>query len=256
MLKQRLCFIKRTKNGGFDKNLNKQVKAMALYRCECGKIVECQIANVMNLHTTSCGCYRKAVFVNKKHGFSKHPLYSARLNMISRCYNPKDIGYANYGAIGVIVCDEWLKNVMSFIKWALDNGWVKGLQIDKDIIPKRLGVPATIYSPQMCSIVTPLENQNNRKDNMRVEYNGMVKTLSEWERFSGISQDVLWQRIKKYRWSVVDAFTKPVRIVKDYSKYEKIILESNLSTRKLCIQYGLTRKVVDGIRRDKQKCLQ
>jgi hypothetical protein len=56
--------------------------------------------------------------------------------------------------VGVTICQEWLDNPISFIEWALQNGWQKGLEIDKDL--KSMGLK--IYSPDTCSIITKLEN--------------------------------------------------------------------------------------------------
>ena len=52
-------------------------------------------------------------------------------NMKARCYNKKCPEYKDYGARGITVCDEWLKKSLPFIKWSLDNGYVKGLEIDR-----------------------------------------------------------------------------------------------------------------------------
>ena len=69
----------------------------------------------------------------------------------TRCYNPKDKYYKNYGGAGVRVCDEWLE-FENFYKWYMDNYYtVEGeyMAVDKDI----LGGDAKLYLPDTCIIV-------------------------------------------------------------------------------------------------------
>lgn len=39
--------------------------------------------------------------------------------MKARCYNPNAQDYHYYGAKGVRICDEWLKNTDNFVAWSL-----------------------------------------------------------------------------------------------------------------------------------------
>ena len=73
--------------------------------------------------------------------------------MISRCYNDKNQAYGSYGAKGVIVCDEWRNDYYLFEKWALSNGYVRGLELDKDIKGN-----SKLYSPQTCLWVSKRKN--------------------------------------------------------------------------------------------------
>ena len=82
------------------------------------------LLNLVNGHTTSCGCYRKelkraqlashratatraAAAAVTTHGLSKHPLRGTWKAMISRCENPRDPAFRNYGGRGIRVCDRW-----------------------------------------------------------------------------------------------------------------------------------------------------
>lgn len=60
----------------------------------------------------------------------RHPVYTAWQNMKARCYNPNNAKYPRYGGRGITVCDEWLDS-SQFAKWAFENGWRKGLTIDR-----------------------------------------------------------------------------------------------------------------------------
>jgi hypothetical protein len=142
---------------------------------------------------------------NIKHGLSFHPLYVVWSNIKARCYYKKAKSYSDYGQKGVTMCSEWKNNFKSFYDWCIENGWSKGLEIDKDI--KGTGL---LYSPEMCLIVTRKENVNNKSNKLQIEFNGETKNLSEWQDRTGIEQGILWDRIFRYKWSAEKALTEPI----------------------------------------------
>lgn len=75
--------------------------------------------------------------------------------MLSRCYNPNDTCFYKYGARGITVCDEWRASRQAFIDWAISQGYVIGLQIDRK--KNHLN-----YAPDNCRIVTRRQNMQNR----------------------------------------------------------------------------------------------
>lgn len=159
------------------------------------------------------------------HGFSAHPLYRVWENIYSRCYNPRNKKYPIYGGRGVKVCEEWLKDRSTFIKWAIANGWQKGLQVDKDIIAQKMGIPALLYSPEFCSIVTPGQNSEIKSNCRIIEVNGVSKTITQWGKLLGRDERIILRRIKR-GWSIERAATEPlisiltpvIRINKDGSE--------------------------------------
>lgn len=50
--------------------------------------------------------------------------------MMKRCYNENSIMYSSYGAKGITVCEEW-HDRDQFKKWAKENGWSKGLRLNR-----------------------------------------------------------------------------------------------------------------------------
>lgn len=78
--------------------------------------------------------------------------------MMSRCYDSGNAWYKQYGGRGVTVCDEWRGNPQAFIEWSLTNGWARGLQLDKDILCKELGLNLPVYGPETCQWVTKRVN--------------------------------------------------------------------------------------------------
>lgn len=131
--------------------------------CECGIIKIFWLTHLLGGKTKSCGCLLKTHPNKKTHGLTNHKLYSVWSDMKNRCYNKNFRQYKNYGGRGVRVCRKWKNNFMSFYNWAIQNGWRPGLQLDKDIIPLKLGTANNLYSPNTCCFVTQSENIKARK---------------------------------------------------------------------------------------------
>lgn len=85
------------------------------------------------------------------HGLRYHTLYGVWLNIKSRCLNPKNKKYHNYGGRGITICNEWINNPKAFIEWSLDNGWNRDLEIDR--INNKMG-----YSPENCRFIIHRDN--------------------------------------------------------------------------------------------------
>jgi hypothetical protein len=94
------------------------------------------------------------------------------------------------------MCEEWLNGPELFIKWALANGWGKGMQIDKDKKANEAKVAALLYSPEWCSVLTPKENQNQKSDNRKIEYNGETRNIMQWGEYLGVSKAKFWYRMR------------------------------------------------------------
>lgn len=197
----------------------------ALYRCECGNLKEINMRKVRELRTLSCGCLTYTCANRKGHKLSKHPLYKILKGIHARCYNKNNEAYSRYGGAGVTICDEWLNDRGAFVKWGLSNGWKRGLEIDKDIIPKRLGIPANIYSPQTCMFVTRKENCNARKSNVMLTYKGRTQNMVEWCAELNLPYSVISLRIRNLKWSAEKALSTPT--------YKGLIIEYKGISRNL-----------------------
>jgi hypothetical protein len=66
---------------------------------------------------------------NTTHGLSKNPIFSTWINMMSRCYNSKNIGYSYYGGRGITVCERW-HNSVNFIQ-DMYPLWSNGMTLDR-----------------------------------------------------------------------------------------------------------------------------
>ena len=165
----------------------------AMFSCICGKNFVSYISKIKRFETQSCGCLQKRVTseTNSRHRLKGHKLYGVWSAMKRRCNNKNTTQYKDYGGKGVVVCDEW-KEFMPFFRWAIENGWEEGLQLDKDT--KGGGM---IYSPSTCCFVTPKANSNKRATSRHIEYNGETKTVSEWADHFQISLKNLYQRLSR-----------------------------------------------------------
>lgn len=169
--------------------------------CECGNIKPHYLNNITNGKTVSCGCFQKkrASETFSTHGLTNHPLFYVWRSMIDRCYCETNTQYKSYGFIGVQVCDEWRNDFKAYYDWCLSNGWVHGLEVDKDIKYKEKYKTETgkLYSPEFCSIVTTKTNCRNRKSNVFITHNGMTLCVAEWAEKINIKPDVIYARIRK-----------------------------------------------------------
>lgn len=178
--------------------------------CDCGKITYPSAGSLLQGNTTSCGCKRieNANAANNArrtyageyiNGHTR--LYNIWHGMCQRCHDPNSTGYANYGAKGIIVCKEWRENPLIFQKWALENGYTDDLSID------RIDFNGN-YEPSNCRWVTREVQDNNKRTNVFLDYNGKHMTIAQWARELNISYSVIQHRIKA-GWTVEDALTKP-----------------------------------------------
>lgn len=173
-------------------------RRQAMFKCKCGNKFIAQIYKVKIGETKSCGCIqaKAARESNSTHGMTKHPLYGIWKGIKSRCYNVNNKAYKNYGGRGVVVCNEWRDDFMSFYFWAISSGYKKGFQIDKDVKGDGL-----LYSANTCTWVTPKVNSNNRRTNVYIQYNNESRTISQWADKVGIPMKILHQRISR-GWSI------------------------------------------------------
>ena len=109
--------------------------------------------------------------------------------MHQRCENPNSRGYKNYGARGIFVCDEW-SDFQTFYEWAQNNGYQRGLTLD------RIDVDGP-YAPWNCRWATSFQQGNNRRNTIRITYNGITKTISEWANETGIKRSIIYSKYKK-----------------------------------------------------------
>jgi hypothetical protein len=108
----------------------------------------------------SCKNCKDKVAAKKRvtHGYTKHPLYNIWADMKARCNDKNQRSYKWYK--DVKICSEWKNDAKAFIDWALENGWEKGLHLDKDIMCSYLCKKEKIYSPETCMFIKAKRNRS------------------------------------------------------------------------------------------------
>lgn len=182
---------------------NGKPRRQLICKCECGKDTITDYYNFIYGATMSCGCL--FLKVHTKYYPVIEEIYIVWYHMNRRCDDPKHISYINYGARGVTVCDEWKNDYQKFLDWALLHGWEKGLNIDKDIIPKQLGLVGMLYCPEYCCFVTTEENNNTKRNCVTYDYNGEKLNLAQIEKITGIGRSTIRYRMKKRGMTLIEA---------------------------------------------------
>lgn len=108
----------------------------------------------------------------KTHGLSRKcgRLYPLWKSIRYRCYSKNSKDYHRYGGRGIVMCDEWKNDFVSFHDWAIANGYKeektdKGLNI---LTIDRIDVNGN-YEPNNCRFVTNLVQARNKRDTMTDE---------------------------------------------------------------------------------------
>ena len=188
---------------------NKSGRFMWKCECDCGNVTTVRADGLTRGHTKSCGCLivvaakNRIKDLNKIHGKTNTRLFHIWQSMRSRCSNPSNKNYPRYGGRGIRVCDEWEKDFVAFYNWAMDNGYQEDLTLDREDNSGN-------YEPSNCKWATPIEQANNTRRNVYMEYNGEVHTMKEWSRIIGINYCTLQKRIK-LGWTIEKALTEPVK---------------------------------------------
>lgn len=137
-----------------------------------------------------------------KHGLKKHPLYVIWKGIRARCYRISASNYKYYGGRGIVMCEEWKNNFLPFYHWCMDNGWQKGLKIDREINDEG-------YSPTNCRIVTHQTNMRNTRVTKMIVRNGLNLSLIEWSEMYNINYRTVKTRINQLGWDIEKALTTP-----------------------------------------------
>ena len=198
----RLTVVERAENG-IRKDGSPFTRWMC--KCDCGKEKIVTGSNLRKGITKSCGCYAKEQTgkINRTHGLKKSKLYVRWRDMKLRCNNPNDSHYKDYGGRGITVCNEWLHDFKAFYDWSISNGFDENLSLD------RIDVNGN-YEPLNCRWITMKEQQNNRRNNHWITYNGETHTMMQWSEITGINFHTIKGRLKM-GWTIERAFTTPVK---------------------------------------------
>lgn len=131
----------------------------------------------------------------RSHGMTETKNYSVWSNMRRRCgFGPSHGVMAKtrkrYSGRGISVCERWQSSFPNFLE---DMGEKPhGLTLDR--IDNDKG-----YSKDNCRWATYLEQGNNCRSNVKVEFMGERKGVMEWSRELGVPGSSIAKRVKRGR---------------------------------------------------------
>lgn len=153
----------------------------ALWRCKCqicGLEKDIVSHSLVQGRTTKCRACATRNYQQKEY-MSSDPIYTIYAGMRQRCLDKNHVAYENYGGRGISVCDEWLTDFQSFARWGYENGYQRGLSID------RIDVNGN-YEPSNCRFITLPEQASNKRSNHYIEVDGETLCLAEACRKYGL----------------------------------------------------------------------
>lgn len=164
--------------------------------CDCGTIKYVPGSKLRDGDQKSCGCGRPLL---GGHGSAKNPLFTLWRGIIRRCMKPEHRSYKGYGSRGIRLCHGWhdlnkfssemgprpsLKHSVDRkdndghyscgnCTQCLENGWIMN-----------------------CRWATMAEQSLNRRNTVKITYQGVTKPLLEWANERGIKPPTLACRIR------------------------------------------------------------
>lgn len=128
------------------------------------------------------------------------PEYRAWLHIRNRCFNPNVEKFKNHGGRGITVCPKWRDSFEAFFQ---DVGKRPSPRHTIDRIDNDGN-----YEPGNCRWATQTEQQNNKRNNIKIVVSNRELTLKEACKDVGVDYRFVWLRLKR-GYSLQDAFSKP-----------------------------------------------
>jgi hypothetical protein len=180
--------------------------------CDCGITKKFVIANVLNGHTKSCGCFLKDVSTKrfKTHGLRKHPLYGIWAGIKDRTTNTKNCSYDDYGGRGIKICKRWIQfeNFFADMSESYEAHCAKHSRRETSLERRHNN---RNYTQKNCKWATHHEQSRNKRNNRNITYGGETRCLVDWAKVVDIKYHTLITRIDQLGWSVQKAFNTPLR---------------------------------------------
>lgn len=119
-------------------------------------------------------------------------------NMRSRCGDPSNHRFSDYGGRGITVCERW----QVFENFLTDMGEPEaGKTID------RVDVNGN-YEPGNCRWADDREQRFNKRSNRLLTFLGRTQPLNAWAEELGVPRTRIWARLN-LGWSAERALTEP-----------------------------------------------
>ena len=229
---------------------NKRKRATWKCLCDCGNYVVAESNNLVSGNTRSCGCLKNDIHRDRmlKHGYRHHPLYKTWQNMKCRCGNKNSNSYKNYGERGIVVCDEWKNDFVSFKNWAISNGYKEqNCALNTECTIDRINYNGN-YEPNNCRFTNIKNQSKNKRNTIMIMYNNEKKPLVDWCMILGLDLKRTYQRIYNLGWEAKMALETPICVKTRWSKKEDdtIVSNHNKSIKNIAYLLGRSENSVRG----------
>jgi len=158
-----------------------------LTRCVCGNFKILLAQSLLSKKAQSCGCRQKETVQRTAttHGGWDSPAYRSYYHALSRCNNPNDPRYKDYGGRGI----KFLFN--SFDEFLAEVGHKPMSQHSIDRIDND-----GHYEQGNVRWSTYVEQSHNRQNTIFLTINGITKSTSEWAESSLVPINRIYDRLK------------------------------------------------------------
>lgn len=171
-------------------------------RCDCGEMHKVKAKDFGRIK--SCGCLLKLALGSTTHSLSGTVEYEAWSSMRKRCNCNWHHAYHNYGGRGIMVRERWGNLETGFLNFLKDMGKRPSSEHSLD----RIDVNDDYYK-ENCRWADRKTQCNNRRNNIHVEIDGEINTLSEWCEIFDKSIQMVSHRVSKLKMSYEEALKTP-----------------------------------------------
>lgn len=126
-------------------------------------------------------------------------MYGVWRGMLSRCSNPTNKSYPDYGGRGITVCERW-KEFQNFFDDMVTT-YSRGLMIER--VDNDKG-----YSPENCVWETRKVQNNNKRNVKKITFNGKTLSREDWAKEIGGNPSIITIRLRR-GWSKERAVSTP-----------------------------------------------
>lgn len=184
--------------------------------CTCGTKKVVTGSNILGGTFPSCGCFKRDQIIKRnkeelpslgntaalKHGLHGTVEYSTWLGILARCYRKSNRLYPSYGGRGITVCNRWRHSVENFVA---DMGERPEGRFSIERIDNSKG-----YSPANCKWATCKEQNRNRRNVRKYEYQGERRTLPDLAEQHKLAIGTIEARLRR-GWGLEKALTSRLK---------------------------------------------
>ena len=172
--------------------------------CDCGGETIVTNSKLVAGDTRSCGClYSTHGHGSRRAGESL--TYRSWEALRRRCLNPNATQYSYYGGRGVTIPAEW----DDFVQFLEDVGERPSAAHTLDRVDN-----AANYSKENCRWATKKEQARNRRSSLMLTFEDKTQCAAAWAEELRMPASIIYDRLNRYKWSVVRTLTTPVRAIK------------------------------------------